>query len=178
FTAADAGAPVRPSARRADIDPAPLDELATRIGRLNDEDAVRNLVHAYGYYVDRRMWDDVVDLFAPDGAMAITGAGVFRRAAGIRTALETMWPAGLDTGDLNDRPLFDTVVAVSPDGSEAVTRSIELGMLARDGVGAWEVNVVRTRCVRDGVLFKLAEVRIDAVMRAGYADGWGDAKTP
>lgn len=178
FTAADAGAPVRPSARRADIDAAPLDELATRIGRLNDEDAVRNLVHAYGYYVDRRMWDDVVDLFAPGGAMAITGAGVFRGADGIRTALETMGPAGLDTGDLNDRPLFDTVVAVSPDGSEAVTRSIELGMLARDGVGAWEVNVVRTRCVRDGVLFKLAEVRIDAVMRAGYADGWGDAKTP
>ena len=34
---------------------------------MNDEDRVRNLQASYGYYVDRKMWDDVVDLFAPIG---------------------------------------------------------------------------------------------------------------
>jgi SnoaL-like protein len=30
---------------------------------MNDEDAIRNLQNAYGYYMDRKMWDDVTDLF-------------------------------------------------------------------------------------------------------------------
>src|SRR5204863_10204692 len=34
-------------------------DLAGRAQRLNDEIEVTNLQHAYGYYVDRKMWDDV-----------------------------------------------------------------------------------------------------------------------
>ena len=34
---------------------------------MNDEDKVRNLQNAYGYYMDRKMWDDVTDLFTADG---------------------------------------------------------------------------------------------------------------
>ena len=42
------------------------EDLAGRIQALNDEDDVRNLQHSYGQYLDRRMWSDVVDLFAPN----------------------------------------------------------------------------------------------------------------
>ena len=38
---------------------------------MNDEDKVRNLQNAYGYYMDRKMWDDVTDLFTADGALSI-----------------------------------------------------------------------------------------------------------
>src|SRR5262245_5197589 len=38
-------------------------DLAARAQRLTDEIEVTNLQHAYGYYVDRKMWDDVTDLF-------------------------------------------------------------------------------------------------------------------
>ena len=60
--------------------PAPRRAAASRLRSwysrsivLNDEDAVRNLQHAYGYYVDRKMWDDVVDLFAEDSAVKLMG---------------------------------------------------------------------------------------------------------
>jgi len=41
--------------------------LAQRVQRLQDETAVQNLQHSYGYYMDRKLWDDVADLFADDG---------------------------------------------------------------------------------------------------------------
>ncbi len=41
------------------------------VSAMNDEDKVRNLQNAYGYYVDRKMWDDVTDLFTEDGTLEI-----------------------------------------------------------------------------------------------------------
>ncbi|MFO7325932.1 MAG: nuclear transport factor 2 family protein, partial [Pseudomonadota bacterium] len=42
-------------------------EVLARLTCLRWQSEVRSLQNAYGYYVDRRMWDDVADLFAPDG---------------------------------------------------------------------------------------------------------------
>ncbi len=47
---------------------------------MNDEGLVRNLQAAYGYYVNRRMWDDVTDLFAGDGVYELGGNGVYAAA--------------------------------------------------------------------------------------------------
>lgn len=63
FTPDEAGIPIPPPVGDASNTTASIPQLAQRIARLNDEDAVRNLQGAYGYYVDRRMWPDVVDLF-------------------------------------------------------------------------------------------------------------------
>ena len=52
-------------------------DLAARAQRLGDEIAITNLQHAYGYYVDRKMWDDVADLFATDGTMEMGLQGVY-----------------------------------------------------------------------------------------------------
>jgi hypothetical protein len=60
--------------------------LQTRIRVLNDEDRVRNLQSAYNYYVDRKMWDDVADLFANDGVLEIGGLGVYDGPKGVRRA--------------------------------------------------------------------------------------------
>lgn len=116
FTVEQTGAPVPHTDGppcHADV---PLSALEQRIAALNDEDAVRNLQNAAGYYVDRRMWDDVVDLFVEDCAVEVHGCGVFRGRGGVRRALGLMGPAGLEHGQLNDRPLFDTIVRVLPGG--------------------------------------------------------------
>ena len=93
---------------------ATLAALEQRIAALNDEDDVRNLQNAYGYYVDRKMWDDVVDLFADDGVVEIAGVGTFKGKDGVRRAMERMGPQGLQQGELNDHPIFDTIVTVQP----------------------------------------------------------------
>ncbi len=66
---------------------ATLPTLAGRIRALNDEAAVRNLQNAYGYYLDQKMWDDVVDLFAPSASVSIAGIGTWTGPAGIRRSL-------------------------------------------------------------------------------------------
>ena len=45
---------------------------------MNDESLVRNLQASYGYYVNRRMWDDVTDLFTADGVYEAGGVGVYK----------------------------------------------------------------------------------------------------
>jgi hypothetical protein len=85
-----------------------------------------------------------------------------------------MGPEGLQTGQLNDRPLFDTLVRVLPDGI-ATTRSIELGMLGDGRQAAWEMRVLTTRCVKTDGVWRLAHLRVERAMRADYFRGWGDA---
>ncbi len=74
FTVDETGMPVPQPSGTAPRSSESLASLARQIDRLNDEDAVRNLQHAYGYYVDRKMWDDVVDLFAEDSAVMMDDA--------------------------------------------------------------------------------------------------------
>ena len=40
-------------------------ELEHRLGVVEDELAIRRLQHAYGYYLDKCYYDEVVDLFIP-----------------------------------------------------------------------------------------------------------------
>jgi hypothetical protein len=57
-----------------------VEQLANEVGRLNDVHAVRKLQHAYGYYLDKCLYDEVVDLFAADGEVRFMG-GAFRRSS-------------------------------------------------------------------------------------------------
>ncbi len=175
FTVDETGIPIPPPEGAPPATDETLDSLEQRIARLNDEDAVRNLQHAYGYYVDRKMWHDVVDLFAEDCVVQLGGVDVLTGRRGLREAMERMGAAGLSHGQLNEHPLFDTIVAVMPGGQEALTRGIELGMVgeADKGTAHWEINVFRNRFVKEDGLWKLKELRVFPVMRADYADGWG-----
>ena len=178
-TADETGKPDLGAAGPAPASSATPGELARRVQALVDAQKVRNLQNAYGYYVDRRMWDDVADLFSADGAVEVSGVGVYRGRAGVRRAMERMGPQGLTHGVLNDHLQFDMVVAVSPSGREAFARGIELG-LTGDGDKAaarWEVTVFRNRFVKEAGLWKLREARLYPHLRADYASGWGKSRT-
>jgi hypothetical protein len=174
FTRDEAGVPIMAPDGAAPATAASLADLSARIRRLNDEDSVRNLQAAYGYYADRKMWDDVVDLFSADGAVE-SGGERYVGKDGVRRWLETMGPAGLTHGQLNDRPQFDTTVEVAPGGNEAWVRGIELGMLAEadQEKGWWEGTAFRNRFVREDGVWKLKEVRRFTLFRSDYDLGWG-----
>jgi len=174
-TSDETGVPIPPPVGDAPLTRHGIAELATRIYRLNDEDAVRNVQNAYGYYIDRRMWSDVVDLFADDCAAEIVGAGVYRGKDGVRRALERMGPELLTHGHLNERPIFDLVVDVLPGGAEAFARGIEIGMLAdpSNPQGRWIFSTFSNRLVNEAGLWKLKELRITPLIEADYGTGWG-----
>jgi hypothetical protein len=176
FTSDETGIPIPAPAGAAPPSGMTIEQLAQRIQRLNDEDAVRNLQNAYGYYVDRRMWSDVVDLFTEDGRVSIAGVGEFTGQEGIRQALQRMGPEGLTHGQLNERPIFDLIVDVLPDGAQAVSRGIELGLLgdADKKQGFWEFSVLRGRFTKHEGTWKVAELALTPLLRADYCAGWGD----
>ncbi|HWK41867.1 MAG TPA: nuclear transport factor 2 family protein [Croceibacterium sp.] len=179
FTLDESGVPIPDPVGPAPASNANLAGLESRIDALNAEDAVRNLQNAYGYYVDRKMWDDVVDLFADDGLVEIAGAGVFSGKDGVRRAMERMGAQDVKHGEFNDYPLFDTVVTVMPGNREAYVRGIALGMLGDNAAGTsgWEFQVFRNRMVLDGGLWKVREMRLYPLLRADYSAGWGRGGT-
>jgi hypothetical protein len=179
FTIEESGIPVPRASGAAPRSSESLATLVKKIDRLNDEDAVRNLQHAYGYYVDRKMWDDVVDLFAEESAVQFNG-DKFHGRAGVRQAMELMGPVGLKHGELNDRPIFDAIVTIEPGGHEAHSSGIELGMLgdADKGSAIWQFAVFRNRFVKEGGIWKFRELRMYPLMKADYFTGWGKGGLP
>jgi len=179
FTVDETGIPIPPPTGPAPASGVTLADLEVRIDKLNQEDAVRNLQNAFGYYVDRKMWDDVVDLFAEDSAVEIAGVGTFKGKAGARQAMELMGAQDLSHGELNDHPLFSLLVEVLPGHREAVTRGIDFGMIADadKGTSRWEFSVFRNRFAKEDGLWTIKELRIFPLMKADYAEGWGRGGT-
>jgi len=175
FTIDTSGVPIPPAAGAAPATKATLADLQKRVDRLNDEDRIRNLQSAYGFYEDRKMWDDVVDLFAKDGVVDVSGQGTWRGPAEVRRWLDTMGPAGLKHGQLNDRVQMDVTITVADGGKEAWARGIELAMLgeADQEKGWWEVATFHNRFVNDGGVWKIRELRRFPVMKTDIFQGWG-----
>jgi hypothetical protein len=151
----------------------PLAEIERRVQAMNDEDKVRNLQNIYGYYVDRKMWSDVTDLFAADGVLEIAGTGVWAGPASIRRALERDGPEGLKPGEVNDNVQFGMIVVVDPNGVEARTRGLQLGMLTpRFGEAYWSVSIFENRYVKQDGVWRIREMRLYPKMKADYYQGW------
>ncbi|ORY00093.1 hypothetical protein BCR34DRAFT_618714 [Clohesyomyces aquaticus] len=173
----DPGVPIKPAIGEPPSTRATIEQLAQRISRMNDEDSIRNIQHSYGYYVDRRMWNDVVDLFASNAVVKVTGVGTYQGKAGVRQAMEQrMGPEGLAQGVLNDHPIFDLIVDVSPNGREAVARGVEVGMIGNANIRAasWEFNVFRTQFRKgDDGQWRMFNLELTSLINADYYKGWG-----
>ena len=185
FTPDETGIPVPdlPASAMPPVDPkmnpaTALAALEQRISVMNDEDKVRNLQNAYGYYMDRKMWDDVTDLFTADGALSIANVGVYDGPKSIRRALERSGPAGLKHGQLNELMQLDMAVAIEPGGMEARARGLEFGMLgeADKGTAFYTLAIFENRYVKQNDIWRIREMRIFPLMKTDYAQGWAKSQ--
>lgn len=60
-----------------------LRQLKQRVGLLEDQQAVRSLQFKYGYYMDKCLFGDIVELFADDATLYFLN-GIFRGKEGAR----------------------------------------------------------------------------------------------
>jgi ketosteroid isomerase-like protein len=134
----------------------------------------QNIANTFGYYLDRGMYDDIVDLFAPDGNVEVAGQGVFKGADGVRRFLKRFGAPGLDPGELNDRPQLMPEVSISDDGATALVRVTELGMTGQHGgEGYWSLAVNTYLLTRgDDGKWRIAILHRRPLMRADYKQGW------
>jgi acetyl esterase/lipase/ketosteroid isomerase-like protein len=158
---------------------ATLPELATRLTRLQDEQAVENLQRVYGYYFDRAQWDQIADLFADDGTLEMGQQGVYVGKQHIRRFLDTLGPQGLSDGILNDHIQLQTRVDIAPDGKTAYCRSRELAMTGTYGKsGAWSEGVYENIFVKDQRVWKLRSLHFYPTFITDYDQGWGKSALP
>jgi hypothetical protein len=188
YTPDRAGTPIPMSPPLTAADRAPNDEagqrrrigqLAAQLKCLQAESQVRSLQSAYGFYMDRRMWDDLADLYAGDGTFEPGQRGVYRGRASIRRALEQIGPQGLAAGVINDHTQLQPVVTMSPDCLSATLRGTELVMAGQNGGdAAWGINIHDdTYRFVDGK-WRLQSAHVYQRMRSDYAQGWARSAFP
>jgi hypothetical protein len=165
-----------------------VDQLASQVGRLEDVNDIRTLQYAYGYYLDKCMYDDVVDLFAEDGALMFLN-GVYRGKAGVRRLycdwFRTFFTKGQNgplRGFLYDHLLLQDIIHVSPDRIEAEGRfrcfmqggNHETRTDTPAGLPAqfWEGGIYENRYVREDGVWKIKLLNYNMLWQADYAKGW------
>ncbi|KAH4799583.1 hypothetical protein HBH61_226740 [Parastagonospora nodorum] len=112
FTPESAGVLIAVPHRDVEVYKGTIRELESRIQRLNNEDEIRNLMHARGFY---------------NTTVRFSNGSVYIGEEGIRRVLERIELEGLTRGINNDHPIFDMIVQA--DGDEAIARGIKIAML-------------------------------------------------
>jgi ketosteroid isomerase-like protein len=171
YTADEAGTVLPDRVAERPRTKADLDREATLLLEAGE---AQNLTDAFGYYLDRGMYDDVADLFAADGNVEVAGQGVFKGADGVRRFLTRFGAPGLDPGELNDRPQLMPEVSISDDGATALVRVTELGMTGQHGgEGYWSLAIDTFLLTRgDDGKWRIATLHRRPLMRADYKQGW------
>ncbi len=152
---------------------------SARIQRQEDRLAVENLQMIYGFYFDKKLWDQVADLFARDGTMELDRRGVFVGPASIRRSLEMFGGPALKTGELFNHMQLQPVVDVAPDGETARGRwhaFIQTGVVQKSG--EWAEGVYENDYVKEGGVWKIRALRYCQTMRADYDQGWARSAEP
>jgi len=157
-----------------------LEELTGRVQQLNDEDTIANLQNIYGYYLDRKMWDDVADLFADDAIIHMGNRGIYTGKKSIRNALMQFGPQGLRHGELNEHLQLQIIVTVDADGLTARARGVELVLSGVAGEGGMlGENIFENEYVQQHGVWKIQSMSLYPRLLTDYDKGWAkDAGTP
>jgi hypothetical protein len=155
--------------------------LEQRKTRIEDVNAIERLQAAYGYYVDRALWDDVANLFADDGTIEIGLDGVYVGKARVREYLYALGGGrqGLADGELNEHLQVMPAITLAPDGLSAkarwraITLTGELGGEAFWGEGPYENEYVKD----DGV-WKIKTLHWYQALYVPYEGGWQTRPDP
>lgn len=156
-----------------------IDALTTRVEKLEGARAVKKLQRAFGFYVDRGLWDEAADLFADNGTIEIGMDGVYVGKARIKDYLRRLHgnQDGLIYGQLNEWVTLQPVIDVAPDGLSAKGRWRDLGMLGQYKKHAeWRDGTYENDYVKEGGVWKIKSVHLYVNFVAPYEKGWARLK--
>ncbi len=174
--------------------------LTHRLGALEDLASIRNLQHQYGYYLDKCLYREVVDLFADDGVVQFNG-GIYRgRKQGVhRLYVERFGKDFVDgkngplPGFLLEHLLLQDIIHVAPDRRTAKGRlrcfmqagvhessEAPLARMARKNgtplMAWWEGGIYENEYVKEGGVWKLKLLNYNPLWHADFATGWSHSR--
>jgi carotenoid cleavage dioxygenase len=162
-----------------------LEELQAQIRRHDDIQAVRTLQFKYGYYMDKCLFGEIVDLFSEEAELHFMG-GIFRGKAGARRLYGGS--SGLNGpayGMLFEHIIAQDIVDVAPDGRSAKGR---FRCFMQGGVHEtkkdappqipsqfWEAGIYENEYAKEAGIWKIRLFNYRVVYQANYESGWAHA---
>lgn len=159
-----------------------MEAAEARLQQLEDVNAIEKLTRAYGYYIDKGLWDQVVDLFADDSTVEIEAGGIYHGKAGADRLFRQKFgrgQIGLPDGRLFNHPQFQGIVDVDPGGTTARGRWRTLAQVAWHGTRSfWNEGVYENEYVKEGGTWKFHKMRFWSTYFTPYEQGWARQDPP
>ncbi len=163
-------------------------ELTRRLTVQEDVQAVRALQFKYGYYMDKGLYDEVVDLFAADGELHFMG-GIFRGRAGLRRlycdrlrGAFTHGNNGPVYGMLADHMQLQDIVDIGRSGTTAKGRFrafLQGGShTTKENISThlplqwWEAGVYENDYVKEAGVWRIRTLDYHLTWQADFEQGW------
>jgi hypothetical protein len=164
-----------------------VEKLVQHVNRLEAVNAVRRLQHIYGYFIDKCLYQETVDLFADDGEVRFMG-GIYKGKEGIARLYIGRFRKNF-TKDLNgpvfgfllDHPQLQDVIDVAQDGNSAKARFRALMQAGRhesvSGEGElprqwWEGGLYENEYVKLGDVWKIKVLDYNPIWHGLFDKGW------
>ena len=148
-----------------------IDALEAKARKAEDWVDIANLQAAYGYYVDKGLWDKAADLFARDGTLEIARRGVHVGQERVRQYLHEL-PKYEDGAVFNHMQL-QPVIHIDPDGKHAKARWRTLIMIGWVGKeGRWGEATYENTYVRENGKWRIASLHGIINFYCEYDEGW------
>jgi hypothetical protein len=165
-----------PAARVAALR-ARLAKVDTSAARVADVDKIEYLQGAYGFYTDKMLWDEVLDLFTSDATVEIGPSGVYAGKDSIRRYLysQSGGKQGPLEGVLYEHFQLQPIVTVAADGNSAKARWRGFLMLGVNGAsdgGDWGEGTYENEYVKQDGVWKISKLHWYATFVAPYQGGW------
>jgi hypothetical protein len=161
-----------------------LGDLQAKIQKLEDIEEIQKLQRIYGFYVERWMAEDIIDLFADgEDSELWLAAGKFKGKEAIthffRHGTGKPFPYTPDPEFLFQLMQLSGVVDVNPDGKTAKGRWYGFGANAFPVKGGkvnpgWVNGVYEVNYVKEDGKWKLKKVHWSMIFRAPWTEGFVD----
>jgi len=157
-----------------DVD-ATLTEAEREVARVKDFHALDNLTSAYGYYLDKNLWNNLADLFAQDGSIELAQRGVYKGQKRVRDFLFTVFGRGQEgpvAGRLGNHVQMQPVIHVSDDGRSAKIRVRMMQQLSFGSRASMGASIYENEAVKEGGVWKFSVDHTHNTFTAAYNGGW------
>ena len=144
-----------------------LQELEARVHRLESTAAIERLQRIYGYYLDNRMWQEIVDLFTEDGEVEIGRRGIYRGREQLRTFFVDVLGrgrSGRQRNELHNHIQIQGIVTLAEPPHRALGRFRALAQFAGEladgspGTG-WAEGVYENQYVQEDGAWRIRTLR-------------------
>ena len=148
-----------------------IEALEARALAAEDYREVVNLQGAYGYYVDKGLWDQAAALFAEDGTLEIAGRGIYVGRERVRQYLHHLPP--YEDGTIYNHMQLQPVLHIDSAAGTAKGRwrtLMMVGFLGREG--RWGEATYENSYVREHGKWRIASLHGIINFYAEYDEGW------